>query len=211
MKYLAHRGLWYKRHERNSPDALRNALSKGFGLETDVRDFGGEIVVSHDPVMAGAQLFSDLLFNYTTSGSDTPLAINVKADGLWDGLKVLLGQYNIRSYFCFDMSVPEMLQYDREGLRFFTRESEYEQHPAFYREASGVWMDMFHSDWILPDQIYFHLSANKEVAIVSPELHGRPNSAFWKRLRESKLHVHPAVMLCTDFPELAEQYFHEQD
>jgi glycerophosphoryl diester phosphodiesterase len=211
MKILAHRGLWHQPEERNRPESLRSALSKGFGLETDVRDSAGKLVVCHDPVTAEVQFLSELLTDYQSLASEAPLAINIKADGLGSMIQTLLDKFAVESYFCFDMSIPETLQYRRRGLRFFTRESEYEQCPALYTDAAGVWMDMFHSDWILSDQIHRHLDAHKEVAIVSPELHGRPHLAFWGRLRESNLAGRPGIMLCTDFPESAQHYFNDQD
>lgn len=211
MNILAHRGLWHHPQERNLPESLQSALSKGFGLETDVRDYRGELVICHDPVTVKVQHLSELLTGYKTMASKVPIAINIKADGLAGMLQPLLDKFGVLSYFCFDMSVPETLQYRRHGLRFFTRESEYEQYPILYDDAAGVWMDMFQSDWIGSDQIHRHLDAHKEVAIVSPELHGRPHLAFWERLQESKLATRQGLMLCTDFPELAQNYFNEKD
>lgn len=46
---LAHRGLWREPAERNSLAALEAALAESFGVETDVRDLGGQLVISHDP------------------------------------------------------------------------------------------------------------------------------------------------------------------
>jgi len=53
-----------------------------------------------------------------------------------------------------------------------------------------------------------HLEAGKEVALVSPELHGRPHGAFWQRLRDAGLSRQDALMLCTDFPGAAREFFH---
>ena len=207
VQFLAHRGLWYKPHERNQAEALRLALSQGFGLETDVRDAAGQLVISHDPPIASEPLFSELLALYRTLESTAPFAINVKADGLRTGLKWLLEQNQLKNYFCFDMSVPETLAYRREGIRYFTRESEYEPHSALYDDAAGVWMDMFHNDWITREHIVRHLDAGKQVAIVSPELHRRAHESFWERLRQDGLARYPGVMLCTDFPESARGFF----
>ena len=48
---LAHRGLWFCEEEKNSSNALFKALDLGFGIETDVRDLCGELIISHDPPM----------------------------------------------------------------------------------------------------------------------------------------------------------------
>ena len=209
MIVLAHRGQWYQPDERNQPKALRVAISQGFGLETDVRDSAGQLVISHDPPIASAPPLADFLIFYRSSGSTAPLAFNIKADGLTTILKPLLDQHQVKNYFCFDMSVPDTVSYHREGLLYFTRESEYETCPSLYEEAAGVWMDMFQADWITPEHVVQHLDAGKQVALVSPELHRRPHEKFWLRMRDARLTCHPDLMLCTDFPEAAREFFHD--
>ena len=46
---LAHRGLWQNVAAKNSISSIKLALVNGFGLETDIRDLDGELVISHDP------------------------------------------------------------------------------------------------------------------------------------------------------------------
>ena len=48
MDILAHRGVWRISEERNSMSSIRAALDAGFGIETDVRDYKGNLVISHD-------------------------------------------------------------------------------------------------------------------------------------------------------------------
>jgi hypothetical protein len=180
-------------------------MSAGFGLETDIRDESGRLVISHDPPTGNSFTLESLFADWANA---TPVALNIKADGLRSLLKPLLARHRIVNYFCFDMSVPETLAYRRDGLRFFTRESEYEPNPALYADAAGVWMDMFHGEWISPARIREHLQAGKQVALVSPELHGRPHLAFWTRLRDARLHAERDLMLCTDLPLAAREFFH---
>ena len=54
MQILAHRGRWRSPSEKNSEGAFRAALSAGYGIETDIRDFDGRLVISHDPARADA-------------------------------------------------------------------------------------------------------------------------------------------------------------
>ena len=49
MELLAHRGLWQEPAEKNSRIAFERAFQAGFGVETDLRDHGGTVVISHDP------------------------------------------------------------------------------------------------------------------------------------------------------------------
>lgn len=210
MKILAHRGQWLHNAEKNSREALRLALDSRFGIETDLRDFGGRLVISHDPPSTNAFFVEDF-FSMVASISfgETPLALNIKSDGLRSMLKDLLKQHSIENYFCFDMSFPETLAYSRYGLRYFTRQSEYEREPVLYADAAGVWMDMFSSDWITASDIARHLDAGKEVAIVSPELHGRPWLPFWESVSANGLTEAAGLMLCTDHPTAAQDFFHE--
>ena len=48
MKILAHRGCWNTEIKSNSPQAIRSALERGFGFESDLRDYSGKLVISHD-------------------------------------------------------------------------------------------------------------------------------------------------------------------
>ena len=48
MEIISHSGYWYKNTEKNSDLAFRRSFSLNFGTETDVRDFDGKLVISHD-------------------------------------------------------------------------------------------------------------------------------------------------------------------
>lgn len=207
MRLLAHRGIWRERRDANSSIALTTALSQGFGIEFDVRDAAGQLVVSHDLVEHPDLLLEELLASTPVRAQHATLAVNIKADGLARRVEDLLVKHSLTNYFCFDMSVPEMLQFQRRGLSFFTRQSEFEPTPVLYANAAGVWMDMFEKDWISASDILSHLASGKQVAIVSPELHGRPHMAFWRRLRDAGLATQANLMLCTDHPEAARRFF----
>ncbi len=209
MHFLAHRGFWQSMEEKNSPAALRRALSEGFGVETDLRDAAQQLVIAHDPAGPGAQPVDEFFAAYAETKSTAALALNMKADGLRSLLKTLLRKHGIKNYFCFDMSAPETLGCARDGLRFFTRESEIETAPVLYNEAAGVWLDMFKSDWVTPGVIEKHLQAGKEAALVSPELHQRPHLPFWNALRAAGLGKNSSVLLCTDHPREARAFFHD--
>ncbi len=66
-------------------------------------------------------------------------------------------------------------------------------------------MDQFYSDWIQEDDINDNLTNYVEVAIVSPDLHGRDPRPFWRELKEMDLNGE--IFLCTKFPEEAEEFF----
>jgi hypothetical protein len=153
--------------------------------------------------------FDRFLQIYREYPGDPVLALNIKADGLQRVVASYLRRYAISSYFVFDMSVPDMLLYARDGIEYYTRVSEIEPAPSLYEKASGVWIDQFHSDWVDADAVVPHLRAGKKACIVSPELHARPHEAAWARYRALQDLVLPNEMLfiCTDFPDRAEKFF----
>lgn len=207
MKILAHRGFWLAEREKNTPGALRRALENGFGFESDVRDYKGELVISHNIADETCQKAEEVFRMLADYGDQYCFAINIKADGLKDLLAGLLNTYRLSNYFTFDMSVPQMVEYAERGLTYFTRQSEVEPAPVLYDGAAGVWIDGFWgADWITEALLQSHIAAGKTVCLVSPELHGRPYRDFWERLRRMKLDF-DRVLLCTDKPGEAAAFF----
>ena len=49
MIVLAHRGYWENIFEKNSELSIKKAFDKGYGIESDIRDFNKKLVISHDP------------------------------------------------------------------------------------------------------------------------------------------------------------------
>ena len=205
MKILSHRGYWKHKAEKNSEHAFRRSFSLGFGTETDIRDCGGQLMISHDPPNGGEMHFSRFLEIYSEYLGDLPLALNIKSDGLPSMLVKCLEPYSADCFF-FDMSVPDALGYLKAGLPVLTRVSEYETVPSYYEDAFGVWVDSFYGDWYDEDVLEGFLSDGKSVCIVSPELHGRDDLGLWKRLLTMDCCRESAVLLCTDFPEVAADF-----
>lgn len=217
MLFLAHRGLWTTQCQRNTRAALCAAFDLGFGIETDVRDFNGQLVISHDMATADAMPLSVVLADYDAAGRPGHLALNVKADGLAAALVKELEAFEgmEQNAFVFDMSVPDTIQYLGSGLRVFTRSSEYETIPPFELQAQGIWMDCFVNSWVDPAEVVRRLRKGQQVAIVSPELHKRDiHFTYWNLLKDYLREMRmPAeiltsnLMLCTDFPREAAAYF----
>lgn len=208
MNILAHRGWHRGRKEHNSAAAVLRAFEHGFGVEVDVREQGGTLVLAHDIGARSPLSFAEFLALYKKSGGKVPIAINIKSDGLEKLLLPLLKKHKIHNYFLFDMSVPEAIRYHEAGAVCFTRQSEYEKHPAFYQPAAGVWLDEFDGPWITEKIIRDHTRKRKQVAIVSPELHGRPYRERW-RFYQRMAQKFPSLMLCTDHPQEAAAFFHD--
>jgi glycerophosphoryl diester phosphodiesterase len=207
MRIISHRGYWKTPSEKNTTVAFNRSFGLNFGTETDVRDYCGKLVISHDMATADCIGLVDFLEIYKKHGCTEPLAINIKADGLQKELKRILVEHAIVNYFVFDMSVPDTIGYLKNDIPFYSRQSEYEPAPAFYDICAGVWLDSFNDIWYTPGLIEQHVQKGKKVAIVSPELHGRDTGKLWGMLKNSDIHKIEDVILCTDIPEDAKEYF----
>ena len=199
MIIISHRGYWKKTSEKNTETAFRRSFSLGFGVETDVRDFAEDLVISHDIPDSHSMSFEYFISIMVEYDNKLPLALNIKSDGLCEKLNKILKRNDITNYFVFDMSIPDTLQYKKNAIKYFTRQSEYEVAPIFYNDSAGVWIDS--------NSIQKHVSNNKNVCIVSPELHQRNYDVIWGKYK--KIENNMRVMLCTDYPEKAQKFFNE--
>lgn len=202
MEIIAHRGYWKDESEKNKRIAFERAFDNGFGIETDLRDIKGEIIISHNMPEGGEISFEEVL--QILDGRNLMLALNIKADGQADEIKRILEKYNHTNYFTFDMSIPEMVYEHKLGLKVFTGLSDIITHPIMFDEAEGVWLDCFKSDWFSEKEITDLLNQNKKVCIVSPDLHKREFKSVWNKYRDVK-----NIMLCTDYPNEAKEFFNE--
>lgn len=209
MQVIAHRGQWFSPEDKNSREALCRAFQAGYGVETDIRDLAGKLVVSHDMPKGDALPLNVMLEDYHRAGGTGTLALNIKSDGLTDALNSLLNEYEIRRYFCFDMSVPDTLPYLRAEMNAAARLSEYEPEGPLSKQASFYWVDNFHNLILDMNLLEDWMHSGKQVCLVSPELHGYGHHAYWKTLASlpKDLLAKDELMLCTDFAEQAREYF----
>ena len=208
MQILAHRGYWEKVEEKNTLTAIQRAFVTGYGIETDIRDYCGKLVISHNIADDNSPLVETMFAEYKKANCSKVLALNVKADGLQEILITLLEKYDIEKYFLFDMSIPELVVNDRMKLHYYTRHSDIEDC-VNYLSADGVWLDCFYDkDWITVDRIKGHINKGKQVCIVSPELHGNEYTDLWRTIKSEDLHKVDNVFLCTDKPKEAMNFFY---
>ena len=210
MNIIAHRGFWLKPEEKNTIEAFIKAFDSGHGVETDIRDDRGKLVISHDMPNGSELLFDDFLA--LLKGRNLPLAINIKSDGIINPLKDSLERFNIQNYFTFDMSFPESRKYIKNNLHPLLGLSEF--HSLFFdqTEYAGIWLDSFERDWFNEELILRWLNKlqDKPICIVSPELHNRDHLPLWKMLKDANLHHKKAIAICTDYPDQADQFFNER-
>jgi len=210
MIIISHRGYWIKNDEKNTQLAFHRSFSLGFGVEIDIRDLDGQLVISHDPASRECMKLDAFLQIYLEYPSRPTLALNIKADGLQTELHRQLTMSGIVNYFVFDMAVPDGILYLRSGMNTYTRQSEYEPIPPYYAKAHGVWLDEFYEHWLSDEVIENHIAAGKAVCLVSPELHKRPYASEWAHYRQLEESLGKDVlMLCTDFPMHAKEFFND--
>jgi hypothetical protein len=206
MTILAHRGFWKDRAEMNTQIAFSRAFDNGFGVETDIRDCSGELVVAHD--MPNGREMKLVDFFELLDGRPLEIAFNIKADGLYEELKKLIQRYEVKNFFTFDMSFPESLRFVRQNLKPLISLSEYNPSADKFGEYFGVWLDAFKDEsWYSTKNIRSWVSQFGKIAIVSPELHNRHHADLWRRIKIDCSDILERVSLCTDFPDQADVFF----
>lgn len=209
MQILAHRGLWNKDEEKNKLEVLKKALDEKYGIETDIRDYEGELVISHNIAEADSPKLESLLKHYQDIRCKSVMALNVKADGIQGRLTELLDKYDIWNYFLFDMSVPEMVVNKERKLTYYTRHSDIERECVLYDDSAGVWIDSFYDfGWLTEESIISHLNDGKRVCLVSPELHGKDYHEMWDMLKTTGLYLNTELLICTDKVEECKDFFY---
>lgn len=205
MQVIAHRGLWKDPREKNAKESFIRAFDAGLGTETDLRDICGKIVISHDMPRGNEISFEEVL--QLLDGRNLPLALNIKADGQAEEIKSLLAKYRHTNYFCFDMSIPDMVVQIEHGLKVYSGMSDLLPEPVMLQYADGVWLDCFESDWYGSEVIDRLLEQRKKVCIVSADLHKRETEKQWETVSKIKNFASEDLMLCTDKPLEARKYW----
>ncbi len=205
MQILSHRGYWLTPEEKNEKIAFERSFDMGYGTETDLRDFKGEIVIAHDMPHGNEITFEEVL--QLMNGRNLPLALNIKADGQIDKILTLLEKYNHTNYFTFDMAIPDMVVQVRKGAKVFAPLSDIVPTPILLKESVGVWLDCFKTVWYKNNVIEDLISSNKEVCIVSSDLHKRDNKDHWTLIKNNKFIKSDKLYICTDKLEEAIEFF----
>lgn len=209
MQILSHRGFWQSLDERNKKEAFIRSFDAGMGTETDLRDICGKIVISHDMPKGDEISFEEVL--QIMNGRNLPLALNIKADGQAEAIKTLLSKYNHTNYFCFDMSIPDMVVQVNSGVTVFTGKSDILADAVLFDKTDGIWLDSFYSDWFSSQDIDDLIDYGKKVCIVSADLHKRNTEKQWNIVKNCESFNNDSLLLCTDKPLEAKEFFYGKD
>jgi hypothetical protein len=147
------------------------------GMEFDIRDSNGHILVTHDPYSTtGMELES---FVIRLPKIDNFLYIvNVKSEGIEERAREILERNEITNFFFLDSSFPTIVKMSNAGeKRFAIRASEYETVQTAVQmmgKVDYVWIDCFTK--FNPDHVMIAKHGCKyKVCLVSPELHNHSN------------------------------------
>lgn len=190
-------------HRVNKKSDLVN-LDKNYGVEIDLRSWGKDLIINHDPFVKG-EYFEEWIKFY----DHKTLILNVKEEGLEDKILEILKSLSIDNFFFLDQSFPFIKKYAFLGeKRCAIRVSEFESLETVINMkdmVEWVWVDCFTKFPINFSEFKKLKDYKFKLCIVSPELQGRFKKEeilnFKKKLINQNI-VGDAV--CTKYPNLWE-------
>jgi len=91
-------------HRINTIDAA-NSIPKPIGIEFDVRAYGTDLVVSHDPYIKGIRLK-----HFLEKNKHRFCAINIKEEGIEQDVIEMSMALGIKNFFLFDVNFPQLFR-----------------------------------------------------------------------------------------------------
>jgi hypothetical protein len=163
MQFISH---------RINTRAQLEATPNHFGVEIDLRSYGSDLVLHHDPFERG-----ELLDDWLTAFNHKTLILNVKEEGLEPYLIQRMADIGCEDYFFLDQSFPFLVRFAQAAKgRSAVRFSEFESIDtvlALAGKVDWVWVDCF-TRLPLDEESAARLKvAGFKLCLVSPELQGR--------------------------------------
>ncbi len=149
-------------------------FSKFNGIEFDIRDFSGDLIIQHDPFING-QLFTDFI-KYCPINKF--YIINIKSEGIEEKIIQLLDKYNINNYFFLDCNIPTINKISKITNKIAGRLSEFEPIECIEKLSNTitwVWVDVFNFFPLTYNDYLKIKNKNIKICLVSPELQGQQN------------------------------------
>ncbi len=194
-------------HRVNRLDAIisANTFTIADGIEFDIRDSNGEIIVYHDAFgnLADGQDFVEFL-NFCPPNKF--YIVNVKSEGIEFRAIQLLEDHGIKNFFLLDCSIPMMVRLGKSGeRRLAVRFSEFESLKTVELMApfvSWVWIDVF-NNLPLNEYIatYMRETLHLRLCLVSPELQGQSTKINEYASQLQKMNIQLDAV-CTKLPQI---------
>ena len=190
-------------HRRNTIQDL-NGTPKKYGVEVDIRSCGEQLIIHHDPFVAG-ESFEEWIAAYQHG----LLILNIKEEGLESRLITLMQLYGIEDYFFLDQSFPFLVKWAKAGeRRCAVRISEFESIETVLTLAGKVdwvWVDCFTRFPLSREDALRLKIAGFKLCLVSPELQGRmPETEIPQLVKILNERDILADAVCTKRPDLWE-------
>ena len=189
-------------HRVNSIKGLKQ-IQPQFGTEIDIRAWGNELILNHEPFLSGEKL-EDYLDEYQHG----TLILNIKEAGIEDEVLSLVRQRpQIKSYFLLDIEFPYLFRAVRQGERAiairFSEEESIELAKKYTEKIDWIWIDTITQ---LPvDESSVPILNRFKKCLVCPERWGRPSDiANYKNLMSIMGFKIDAVMTSNQYIKLWE-------
>ena len=186
-----------------------NSIPSSIGIEFDVRAYGSDIVVTHDPFIKGVKLKQFLEKN-----KNRLCAINIKEEGIEREVINISKTIGIKNFFLFDVNFPQIFKLSSEYKQHLClRLSEFEKPliNELSKMCTYLWIDTFGGDfWISKEEIIYLKKLKFNLCFVSPELHKpivKKQIEFSKHLKKNIALFDEMDTICTKDYKIYSKYW----
>ena len=170
-------------HRVNTTQQLK-LVGKKYGVEVDIRTYGDELILHHDPFQCGESLRNWLkYFDHKT------IIANVKEEGLEGRILKEFKKRNITNFFFLDQSFPFLMKLMRTNeKRTAVRYSDFESIETVMSltgKVDWVWIDSFDRFTLTSEQNKNLKNMGFKLCLVSPELQGQDLLIEGENIRQS--------------------------
>jgi len=168
-------------HRINKIDQLKK-IDQKFGIEIDIRDEDGTLIVVHDPFKKGQKLEKFLkYYNHKI------LIANIKSERIEDRVIKMFKNFKITNYFFLDSSFPMIIDLIKKKVnKIAIRVSYYEGIYAakkLSKKIKWIWYDTFDG---IPNNLntlrYLKNKLNYKICFFCPYLHKKKNKYKFKKI-----------------------------
>lgn len=166
--------MFFYAHSINNLDSL-NQIETNTGVEVDIRDEGGKLVIGHDPMQKN---YNDIE-RFLKSLNGRSIIANIKSERIEKDFLILLNKFSPNSEYFFLDSSFSMIANNGGDYNFASRFSEYESiETTISLEKANlikwVWVDTFFNFPINEKNIDIFNNLKVSKCLTSPDLLNRP-------------------------------------
>jgi len=184
MKFFAHR-------VNSALELAQLDLKYSYGIELDLRDYGNDIIVQHDPYKNG-----DNFKEYIKYVQNRDMILNVKCERIEQDILNILNENKYKGkYFFLDCSFPMIYALSQKGEKNIAlRFSEYEGMDILRTmkgRVSWVWVDVFTKLPLTYEIAQEIKEMGYKICLVSPELQGRQEDIekYAEQIKTNNIHI----------------------